>query len=888
MKKKKETWGRYLLYYSALFVIVAAGVFIWYLLEQKSLCWTRDTSAQYIPKAYYFAREGREFLRNLMQGEWTFRMYDFQIGFGDAVPLHMEPIYWLYLIFGEKHIEVVYGILILLRYYLAGLSISVFMKYFKYNNWQCLTGSMVYIFSGYALYEGLRHSHFIIPMITLPCMLLAMEEIYRQKRWYLCTLTVALSFWCGYYFTYMNTIMMGCYFLIRFFFGEEERSIKRFMLRMRTIIGSYLLGIGIANITFFTTFSGYLTSSRTGTTVQKVSLWSYGSRWIQKLFQSFLSASYTPGNWMRLGFIALSYLAIVLLFIRRKNMQLKIGFAVATLFCIVPVFGYVFSGFGTITNRWCYGYAFIVALITAKMAEQLKEVTAKELVILGISVLPYLYFGIGKKMMGIKYERSVVYAGMLLLVVYILIVLLHFAKRMSGIVKNGTILGCAVVLLWASGVLFFSPSMGNKIAEYTNMGKVESRATNTPLKVLDEVEDDSFYRSFAEQPTTTQGASMILGYNGVEYFSSTISGAISDFYRETGLTSWALIRLNGLDNRGFLNALSCVKYIVMKEGEEYAVPYGFQEVKEVLRNKTYYKIYENQNVLPIAYCYDQVITTEELEKAEAGQRQEVMLQAAVVEQDSKETNAGKVTVNDLQITGKKLTVTDITTDENIEFDGKTITVNKAGATMTVYFDGLEDSETYLYIKGLSMKNNKKIWMYLGTDQDSEAQAYCIRGDQETYHTRQEEYLMNLGYSRKGKTFCTIEIEKKCKLYLDELAIYCQPMSQLDEYVMQRKTDSLEQVDVSENTITGTIRAQKDEFLVFSIPYQSGWSAYVDGAKTEISQANIMYMGIDISKGEHQIALRYETPGLRISLVITAVSLLIFAVAMMVRRQRSKA
>ena len=271
----------YILWYSLLFLIVSAGVFYWFIENNRSLCWTRDASSQYIPKVYYFITSMKEMLRNLLNGETAFRMYDFHIGMGEAVPLHTEPLYWLYLLFDESHVEFAYGFLILLRFYLAGLSFSVFLAYFHYSRWQSLIGSMVYIFSGYGLFAGLRHSHFIIPMITLPLLLLAMEEIYRKKRWYLCTVFVALSLWCGYYFTYMNTIIMGIYFLIRFFLGPEKKSISEFFRRMGTIIGSYLLGIGIANITFFNTFANYLTSSRTGVeTEQRISLWNYGKGWL--------------------------------------------------------------------------------------------------------------------------------------------------------------------------------------------------------------------------------------------------------------------------------------------------------------------------------------------------------------------------------------------------------------------------------------------------------------------------------------------------------------------------------------------------------------------------------------------------------------------------------
>ena len=886
--------GRYLLCYSLLFAVVSLGVFLLFLTDNRSFCWTADTSAQYVPKVSYFISQTRELLQGMMQGEWNFKMYDFQIGLGDAVPLHMEPVYWLYLLFGESRLELAYGVLILLRYYLAGLSITAFMKYFRYTDLECLIGSMVYVFSGYGLFAGMQHSHFIIPMITLPLMLLTIEEIYHKKRWYLCTLMTALSFWCGYYFTYMNTILMGCYFLIRFFGGEEKKSVREFFLRARTIAGSYLLGIGIANITFFTTFASYLGSSRSGmTATQKVSLWDYGSKYLLKTWQSFLTTAIGPGNWLHLGFTALSYLAVVLLFTRRKNWQLKTGFLLGTLFCVVPVFGYVFSGFGTITNRWCYGYAFVVAVITAKMSSEFKRMNWKELVFMGCALLPYLYYGIGKKILGVSYKYATYVAGILLILTYLVVVLIHIWKRCPDRLKNMLILCSMTALLWGSGTMSFDGKFDNMIVEFTKSGKVWEVSTDTPLKVLDEVEDDSFYRSYARQKYTTQGASMMLGYNGVEYFNSTLSGPIVDFYREMGLTSWTLTKLKGFDDRGFLNALGCVKYVVMEENQGYPL-YGFTKVKEILRDDIYYQVFENENVLSIGYAYDKVMSTEEMEKTDVPLRQEILLQAAVVDDTEKTEDVSIVgnsdigTENGLNLTGKKITVTDIVCDENAQFDGKTITTSATDATITLYFDGLEDAENYLYIKGLSMKGMKKAWLYFQTDDSGESQSYCIRGDSNTYNTRQEDYVINLGYSKEKKTYCKIRIGKKGKLTLDDLAIYCQPMEALTTYTEQRKASALEDVKITNNKVTGTIQADGDKVLVFSIPYQNGWTAWVDGEKTPLYKANIMYSALNLKAGEHTVELVYETPGLRISLMVTAVSLIIFITVLMLGRKRKDA
>jgi uncharacterized membrane protein YfhO len=64
-------------------------------------------------------------------------------------------------------------------------------------------------------------------------------------------------------------------------------------------------------------------------------------------------------------------------------------------------------------------------------------------------------------------------------------------------------------------------------------------------------------------------------------------------------------------------------------------------------------------------------------------------------------------------------------------------------------------------------------------------------------------------------------------------------------------------------------------LVLSIPYSEGWNAYVDGEKASIYKANVMYMALALDKGDHTISLVYTTPYLKVGMVISFISLVVF-------------
>ena len=215
-------------------------------------------------------------------------------------------------------------------------------------------------------------------------------------------------------------------------------------------------------------------------------------------------------------------------------------------------------------------------------------------------------------------------------------------------------------------------------------------------------------------------------------------------------------------------------------------------------------------------------------------------------------------------------------------------MKKKNAELTIWFDGLDQAETYINLESLSMKSAGKVWFDFDSDDGSYDISYCYHGDYNAYNTRQEDYLFNLGYSDKGKTFCTIRFNKKCTMTVDDISVYCQPMEKLDEYVQQRRAVSLQNVKEELNSVSGTVDAKKDQLLVLSIPYQNGWNAYVDGEKVPIRKVNIMYIGLDITSGMHTVELRYEMPGIRISIVISVISLGIFVAALFIRRKRSHA
>lgn len=81
--------------------------------------------------------------------------------------------------------------------------------------------------------------------------------------------------------------------------------------------------------------------------------------------------------------------------------------------------------------------------------------------------------------------------------------------------------------------------------------------------------------------------------------------------------------------------------------------------------------------------------------------------------------------------------------------------------------------------------------------------------------------------------------------------------------------------------TANIRLEKDNLVFFSVPYENGWTAYVNGEKAEIVKANVGFMAVKAGAGDNEIRFTYETPGLKYGVLISLAALFISIVYIVV-------
>ena len=78
-----------------------------------------------------------------------------------------------------------------------------------------------------------------------------------------------------------------------------------------------------------------------------------------------------------------------------------------------------------------------------------------------------------------------------------------------------------------------------------------------------------------------------------------------------------------------------------------------------------------------------------------------------------------------------------------------------------------------------------------------------------------------------------------------------------------------------NLLAGNINNSEDGILQISASYSSGWTAYIDGTKTNVISVNTGFIGIPLTEGEHYIELVYSTPYIYLGISISIIGVIAF-------------
>jgi len=867
-KQNNKKYTKFFVGYTIIFAVALLAVLGYFLISHKTFITQGDGWKQHFKAFVYLGQYCREVIRTLLtEHSLVLPQWNFSIGFGGDIitTLHYycigDPLDLISVITPTKYSIYVYTLLMMFRFYLAGLFFSVYCFYRDRNRHiqSIIAGALIYSFTTYSLFFAFVHPFFMNPMIYLPLLLVGVEKIFNKERPYLLVVMVFISAISNFYFFYMLVFVTVVYVFFRLFFVYKKGEFKQAAGSVVKIGISSVIGLIMSCAILVPVIMAFMSDSRTGDKID-VNLF-YPVTYYKNFLSSFITSSTEMGSMTGLGLSAISILCVFLLFIRKKeNKELKILFILTTAALMLPVTGYLLNGFSYIANRWIWAYAMLIAYIVTVMWEEITKLSTKEIIQMLILLALYTvtaFVCIKEFDKNLIVSIAIAFAAMLVMIIASKVKVKKFA---------GTALILLIIVSLSANSYFNCHGVNVDKDGYFGYRNITNKLTeNAGTKMLNSVDDNSFYRYSGSNLTIN--SDLVNGTRSTSFYWSLQNNNIAQFMEEMDMPYRYLYSYANLDNRASLNALASVKYYT--SGEFYNKPYGFGKIAG--------GVYKNPNSLPIGYTYSEYITRDEYDTLPALQKQQAIMQGVLLEEEQNGYNKA-----DLKFTEQNLDY-NLVTDDNITYKDGKLEVKKRNASITLYFDGLEKSETYVNIECNGYDSDKskagKIDLTVSSETEKGPCAenkYTFNTKYSIRHDNRNQWLFNAGYSADAKKSITVKFSAVGTYDVPKISVICQPMEHFNAQEQALKENVLKNVTVKNDVIKGKINLESDKILCLSVPYSEGWTAYVDGEKADILQANTMYMALALDAGSHDIKLVYTTPYLKVGIALTGAGFLSFA------------
>ena len=856
-----------------------------------------DGLSQVFARLALFNKTVRQAARTLFSGGgWTYPMYDFQNGIAAVDTQYGFPQFLAALWPGDR-IDSFYTFYVLLNYYLTGLSFVYFGWWFRQKTIPVLAGAVSYAFCGFALFAGVRHPHFITPMMLLPLLVVGVEKVMRRERSWLLTVTVFLSETSlfGVYFSCMQAAFLGLYVCVRFFDLYREHRVREFVHVWLRLALWGMPGALLGCFTALPTLASIVRGDRLGADIWGyTNPWCYSENYYTKFISKFFVADGATGSWMHLGLSALCFPGILLLFTKKAKggRTLRILFLILTAMHLIPAVAYVMSGFSNISNRFCFGYAFCVSAILMFMLPRLGELSRRGALLVGAFTTAYAAAA-AALLLEVEIEAWQP-VGLAVLVFSVWAVCLYQIVGRKGSAKRAlpaVCLAVTVVSVLYTSFLTYDGRVSSYLDEFADapygalaQGQYASLAQSAPVR-----EGEGFFRvggdNISRQEENYAGQYGLNGVTSYPYYGRSIR--YGNWLQEWELP-WIETVVHGYAGEiraAEFQTLSGIRYYASRNSDQWDWPYGFHEVDRITNGENTDVILENENWLPLGYTYNKYMTREDYKQLSALDRRQAQMQAVVLDDAPISENISRqesVASELVQIPWETAEANGVSWQ-----DGK-VRVEWNYATMTLRFQSQPDTETYLRVQGLNLtrRASNRRWALMVTTENTYSSGFW-QADAYVYAHHQHTQTMDLGYSHEGIGWVTLTFPQKGIYKLEDIQIWCQSMDGFAAQAAALRAEPLEDIKTNWRGLSGRVELSEDKILCLALPWLDGWTAKVDGQPAALLHANTAFMGLELPAGEHEIQLQYWMPGLTKGLVLTALGALGCAGLALVCRRKEK-
>ena len=675
--------------------------------------------------------------------------------------------------------------------------------------------------------------------ILIPLIITGLHLIITEKKILLYFTSLSILFIQNYYFGYMTALFLIFWYLcqISWDFKTRKSSFLDF------IITSVLAGMASLILTLPTLFD----LQTHGEKLTEITKFQTESSWYLDLFAKQFIGSFDTTKYGAIPMIFVGLLPFILtiLFFTLKSIKFHVKLIYAIFFAFLIASFYIealdlfWQGMHT-PNMFLHRYAWIFSTLliytAAEVLNRLKEIKIWNfLVSLFLIVTGFLATIYLKSHYSFLTDLNILLT-LEFLVVYSLLLLAVIKKFIS--VNLFAILISLFIMVEIS--LNASSQMDGIAKEW---GFASRSAYNRDIPAMESFSTDignQFTRT-EKLETQTGNDSMKFNYNGISQFSSVRNRSASSTLDKLGFkSSGTNLNLRYANNSILADSLFSIQYNISDSPID---KYGFQDIYQ----KDNLTLYENQYSLPIAFTSQSVYNDVKFTEHTLDNQTSFLNQLADVNFDYFSPIPYEKTEN---------------TDDLINVTSS----SNEDATIQYQIEVPENSQVYLSFTNLHFSNDKQKKIDV-----------LVNGEKKTFTTDNVFSFFNLGYTKEKKTFnIHVSFPGNSQVSFESPTFYRLDTQTLTEAIQKIKEQPVT-VSTSKNKVFATYDVKQDTSIFFTIPYDKGWSAYQDGKKIEIKQAQTGFMKVDIPKGKGTITLSFIPNGFITGAICSFTSLLLFAI-----------
>ena len=736
----------------------------------------------------------------------------------------------------------------------VGLAAAFFQPWLRAlsgkDDFSSLAFSMMYALSGYTLAYA-WNIMWLDGVYLFPLLLLGLDLVIQKNKASLYILSLTCMFIFNFYISFFAIIFTVLYYPVMLERRKGFQGVKPVAILTLRIIVYSLIGLLLSCIVLIPTIHALALSSGSNDPFpNSVTLYQDVFDYFDRLFINSKPTVLSGMPNLYSGVIVL--LLVPIFFLSSETTRwAKMYTGLLMIFLIasfnINILDYLWHGMhfpNQLPFRNAYVFIFLVVTIAYESFNKSAMISGRTVGILFVATIMILM--LSQKLTDSDTQWPGYYMTAFFLLVYTIIFIVVPHASVKTFTRDLCIF-IAIILELSANTLF----VVNRINSENHYAPRDGYAIKGDVADLNETiryiknQENSFYR-MEVLPVKTVNDPYLYHYQGLSIFSSMSAERTAKMMSRYGFHSNDVNSYKYAGSTLLLDSLLGIKYLVHRSGESH----------ETLRTKVNtfgnVNVFLNEEALPIAYWAPSSITSW--------------------------SSRGKTTIEAHEGLANALTgISGYFTNVPIprmSAENATISSDGNGKFTVAYPDKNKQAIVKLY---LDVDATETLYLQYKTSPIQFGIGNILIENKRIGFDSTRSTIIEAGQANAGSEV-TIELWPNSHAtgeYSFSMQAFALNENVFHKSIQKLKNGSMELESFSDSSIVGNITNENDGIIFTSIPYDEGWSVWIDGTKEPVRAVDEGFLAFDIMAGTHHIELRFFPKGLYAGIACSILGLLLF-------------